>query len=365
MVLTKEEVKKEAKSRTLISLFAGIGGIELGFEKATRGFKAVGANELDPYASLTYKKILGADKFLIEGDVQDARLVSGIKFLKAAKIKKSELDVLSAGFPCQPFSIAGRKEGFQDARGNVFWDVIRLAKDLDPKIIFLENVRNLKTHDNKRTFQTIERALQGLEHKPDDDKIRLPKGRYRVYARVLNATSFGVPQNRERIYIIAVRKDIKGALNLPDEKGTNSIPMRSLADYIDFESKDIPESYYADKFPFHERAKREITEVGAIYQWRRQYVRKNQSGVCPTLTANMGMGGHNVPLILTKGNRIRKLTPEECLALMGFGKLERPIDTRTKKPMADNKLYKQAGNAVVVDVITELADKIADLLDQN
>jgi DNA (cytosine-5)-methyltransferase 1 len=152
---------------------------------------------------------------------------------------------------------------------------------------------------------------------------------------------------------------------LPEEKVPSIIPMRPLDEYIDFESKDIPDFYYSDRFPFHEQAKKDITEVGVIYQWRRKYVRKNQSGVCPTLTANMGMGGHNVPLILTKGNRIRKLTPEECLALMGFEKIERPLDKKTNKPISDSKLYKQAGNAVVVDVISELAKRIADLLDEN
>jgi len=363
--MTKNAGKAEdSKRRTIVSLFAGIGGIERGFELSGRGFHTVGANEWDEFAAQSYRANSKEPGRLIVADIQDRSKVTGKALLELAGIKKSELDVLSAGFPCQPFSIAGHRKGFGDARGNVFWDVIRLAKELNPKIIFLENVRNLETHDQKRTFSTIKSAVEGELGDPNDTKNKLPKGNYVFYKRVLNSSNFGVPQNRERIYMIGVRRDIQGVLELPDERKDLGIPQRALSDYIDFDSKQVDERFFCERYPFAAKAKSEINEVGAIYQWRRQYVRKNQTGVCPTLTANMGMGGHNKPIILTNSGRLRFLTPLECLKLMGFENFEVPLDKKGD-PVKDSKLYKQAGNAVVVDVIKYLANKIADLLDAN
>ncbi len=355
---SRVKANTETNPLTVVSLFAGIGGIDQGFRDA--GFTIVAANEFDESASKSYvanRPVDESQESLIFGDITDSRIISGAKILSLSNLKKGELSVLAGGFPCQPFSIAGHKKGFDDDRGNVFWDVIRLARDLEPKVIFLENVRNLKSHDSGNTFATIQAALEGKISKPGQPSMKLLKSKsYRVETRILNSVNFGIPQNRERIYIIAIRKDIAGEISLPEENAKIASKLESLEKFIDFDSTVIEEKYYIDRFPFSEVAKKSITEVGSIYQWRRQYVRKNQSGVCPTLTANMGMGGHNVPLILTRTNRIRKLTPDECLKLMGFREFKRP------EGMPDHAIYKQAGNSVVVPVIRHLASQINSML---
>jgi DNA (cytosine-5)-methyltransferase 1 len=166
--------------------------------------------------------------------------------------------------------------------------------------------------------------------------------------------NFGVPQNRERIFIIAFKD--KSAFDnfeagLP-EKGMTMSKLKPLSKYIDFDIPKDAKYYYDSQRPMYEEIRSSVTKTGIVYQWRRKYVRQNKNNVCPTLTANMGMGGHNVPIIRTSNGEIRKLTPEECFRLMGFKDFKRP------EGMSDAKLYKQAGNAVVVDVISSLASLI-------
>jgi DNA (cytosine-5)-methyltransferase 1 len=305
----------------LAGLFAGVGGIELGFQKA--GFNPVFANEIDENSSLTYR--LNHNHDLVTRDVT---------FLESGEIPK--IEVLTAGFPCQAFSVAGYRKGFKDPRGNVFWEIVRILEDKKPEIVFLENVKNLGAHDGGKTFRVILQALDSIG--------------YYVEFDVLNSDSYGgVPQNRERIYIVgfrskkyATRFEFPGKLKKP--------PL--LGDFIDFTNKVDAKFYYDDKYMAKELRKN-MTRMDTVYQWRRQYVRENKSGVCPTLTANMGTGGHNVPLVLTK-HGIRKLTPRECFNLMGF-----PKTFKLPKDMAISHLYKQAGNAVVVPVIERIAKNIS------
>ena len=306
-------------------LFAGVGGIELGFEKA--GFQPVIANEIDEKASCTYR--LNHKHPLITRDI--------------AKLESSELpkvDVLTGGFPCQAFSVAGYRKGFKDPRGNVFFEIIRLLDELNPKVVFLENVKNLGAHDGGKTFRVILESLETLG--------------YHVKYKVLNSDGYGgVPQNRERIYIVGFKsKKAYDNFEFPGELKVNP----KLSDFIDFDSKIDDSYYYEDKYMSAE-LKKAITRRDTVYQWRRQYVRENKSGVCPTLTANMGTGGHNVPLVLTKYG-IRKLTPKECFNLMGF-----PKSFKLPSDMANSHLYKQAGNAVVVPVITRIAKNILKALE--
>lgn len=314
-------------NRVLAGLFSGVGGIEIGFAQA--GFNVELANEIDPYAAKTYRA--NHTHTLIEGDIADL----------SSKSLPDSLDVLTGGFPCQPFSVAGYRKGFEDERGNVFWDIERLFVEKNPEIVFLENVKNLKGHDGGNTFLTIEASLV--------------KAGYKVESRVLNSSTHGnIPQNRERIYIVAFR----------DQQSYDSfvwpepIPLTTrLEELIDFDSRLPDRYYYDDNRPFYKQLVDEITDRGTIYQWRRQYVRSNKSGVCPTLTANMGMGGHNVPLIKAK-HGIRKLTPRECFNLMGF-----PPDFKLPSELAESRLYKQAGNAVVVPVVKRIADQISLAID--
>lgn len=306
---------------TVAGLFAGVGGVELGFQQS--GFLPVLANEIDPKAAETYR--LNHNHPLVEGDIADL----------PSSAFPDDLSVLTAGFPCQPFSVAGYRKGFDDDRGNVYWQVHRIVKDTRPEVVFLENVKNLRGHDGGNTFMVIRESLESLG--------------YVVDARVLNSTEYGnTPQNRERIYVVAFREvEAMMRFNWPTPKTLT----KSFKDFLAPET--VEEShFYTDQRPFFEKLQKGVTSSDTLYQWRRQYVRENKSGVCPTLTANMGTGGHNVPLILTDSG-IRKLTPRECFNLMGF-----PSGFKLPKDMARSHLYKQAGNAVVVPVIKRLASSI-------
>lgn len=326
---------------SIIGLFAGIGGIEKGFMDA--GFTVAAANEIDEYAAKTYKA-----NYKHRIVVDDIKNVSSSNLLD----KPQEITVLAGGFPCQPFSVAGYRKGFEDERGNVFWEIHRLIREIKPEVVFLENVKNLETHDQGRTFETIKNALEGKVADPDGNFL---DHAYSVRSIVLNAKDFGVPQNRERIYIVAFRDEKAAAkFHFPLGKEANR-PLRPLSDFIDFDTKLDDKYYYTAARPFYGELVKDITDGNTIYQWRRQYVRANKSGVCPTLTANMGMGGHNVPLIKAK-HGIRKLTPKECFALMGFSSPTFP------EGLAESRLYKQAGNAVVVPVIAALAHEVKKAL---
>ena len=303
------------KKYRAIDLFAGIGGIRLGFANAFKeNIEFVFSSEIDKYAQQTYKANFDGD---VAGDI--------------TKIDEKDIpshDILLAGFPCQAFSIAGKRLGFEDTRGTLFFEVARIIKYHKPKILFLENVKGFVNHDNGNTFRVVKKTLEEMG--------------YKVFTKVLNAKDFGVPQNRERIYIVAFLDDIE--FEFP----------KALCTEVSIKSKlqkDVLEKYYYNGKPLFERIKDDVVNENSIYQWRRQYVRENKSGVCPTLTANMGTGGHNVPIVRDKKG-IRKLTPRECANFQGFP------DTFILPNLVDSQLYKQCGNSVVVEVINKIAEKI-------
>ena len=311
------------------SFFAGVGGIDKGFEQA--GFETIYANEFDKNATITYK----ANFPKVKLDVCDVKTLDE-KYIP-------DFDILLAGFPCQAFSVAGYRQGFQDekGRGNLFFELARIIKEKQPSILFLENVKNLVSHDNGNTFQVINDTLESLG--------------YIVKSMVLNACNYGnIPQTRERIYIVCFKNE-EQARNFDFPK-----PIRlekKLKDVIDFENTKDDKFYYTrERCAFYDSLDT-ITHSDTCYQWRRVYVRENKSKLCPTLTANMGTGGHNVPLIRTYDGRIRKLTPRECFNLQGF-----PLDFILPESLCYGALYKQAGNSVVVSVITRIAEKIKDSL---
>jgi len=314
------------------SFFAGVGGIDLGFENTGR-FKTVYANEFDPYPAKTME-----ENFKIKVDVKDIHDVDPDDF--------SDVDVIMGGFPCQAFSVAGYRHGFEDekGRGTLFFEMLRLIKAKKPRIVFAENVKNLVGHDNGNTFRVITESLEDAG--------------YHVKSKVLNAMEYGnIPQNRERIYIVGFKneEDYKNFEFPEPVKRT-----KKLEDVIDFENETDERYYYSEgkyKNNLYEKLKEAMDDEHAIYQWRRKYVRKNQSGVVPTLTANMGEGGHNVPLVKTKTG-IRKLTPSECFSVQGF-----PKYFKLPEDVSDAKLYKQAGNSVCVTVIERIAENIATAMD--
>jgi len=317
------------KLRT-IDLFAGVGGIRIGFERV--GFKTVFANDFEARCKDTYD-LNFADTPLTVEDLQEIN-----------EEDLPEFDFLLGGFPCQPFSVAGYRQGFEDerGRGNLFFDIVRILKAKKPAGFLLENVKNLHTHDNGNTFRVISDTLNKIG--------------YDIEARVLNSMEYGgVPQNRERIYIVGFRKDTGYMHNF---EFPEPIDLKiSIKDILE-DPKDIDGRYYYNDKPLFEKLKGHPFQEGVVYQWRRKYVRENKSGVCPTLTANMGTGGHNVPLI--KDSRgVRKLTPRECARLQGF-----PEDYKLPE-IADSALYKQFGNSVTVTVIERVAESMHNAIAGN
>jgi DNA (cytosine-5)-methyltransferase 1 len=316
----------------ICSLFAGVGGIDLGFLE-TNKCEIAYANEFDKYAVETYEK-----NFENKVDCRD------IHNVKVNEIP--EFDIMVGGFPCTSFSVAGYRKGFEDDRtGDLFFEMERIFKERKPRVIFLENVKNLVGHDKGKTFKTI---IEKLEEAGYKDKIK---------CQVLNACEYGnIPQNRERIYIVAFKdKEDFDRFQMP-------MPMtldKNIKDVFNFDTKVDDKYYYTEgkyKGNIYKLLTEEMDDDNTVYQWRRKYVRKNQSNLVPTLTANMGEGGHNVPLIKTKFG-IRKLTPIECFYAQGYPKYyELPTN------MSDARLYKQAGNSVVVPVINRIAENIMKAL---
>ncbi|MBU0707225.1 DNA cytosine methyltransferase [Patescibacteria group bacterium] len=316
--------QSEDKGYRTLDLFAGIGGIRLGFEKA--GFKTVFANDFEKLCKNTYDLNFKDSKLIVE----DIRKI-GIEDLP-------DFDFLIAGFPCQAFSVAGYRHGFKDKknRGNLFFDIASIIEARMPEGFLLENVKNLKGHDKGRTFEVISKTLSYLG--------------YYVKSNVLNSMEYGnVPQNRERIYIVGF-KNKKHFDNFQFPK-----PKKLTVKVSDLLVNKVDAKYYYNSKPLYRKLKDKITDEGKVYQWRRKYVRENKKGVCPTLTANMGMGGHNVPIIKDKKG-IRKLTPLECARLQGFPK-------SYKLPnISESALYKQIGNSVSVPVIEAIARQIMNAM---
>ena len=301
------------------SLFSGIGGIDLGFQQA--GFNIVWANELDKDAATTYRHNFG-NKCLVEKDI--------------CKAKAKEIpDILVAGFPCQPFSIMGRQKGFKDPRGTLFYEIVRVVKEKQPKIIFLENVSNLIKHNDGKTFLAIYNALAPLG--------------YSLRYSVMDATEFGnVPQIRTRIFIVAFLDEEKCEKFKFPKKIERTV---QLNDIIKRDIKHDNSYYYNENSPYYKDLKIIVTDKRALYKIYDTGVSRKAHYICPTLTANMGTYPDRVPIVLDDYG-IRKITPYECLALQGF-----PKEYRFPKiPLPS--AYKQCGNSVVVPVIKRIAESI-------
>ena len=279
------------------------------------------ANDFEKSCKETYDINFKTEKLIVE----DIRKI-GVEDLP-------EFDFLLGGFPCQSFSIAGYRKGFSDKdRGNLFFEIIRILEDRKPAGFLLENVKNLKGHDEGKTFKIITDTLKDLG--------------YHIKPKILNSMEYGnVPQNRERVYIVGFRnKQYTNNFEFPEKVKLKT----KISDILE---KEIDNKYYYNGKPLFERLKNDVNEIGKVYQWRRKYVRENKKGVCPTLTANMGTGGHNVPIIKDRKG-IRKLTPRECASLQGF-----PKSYKIPK-LADSALYKQFGNSVTVTVIEAIANNM-------
>jgi len=328
--MTQNNKSINTTNYTVASFFGGVGGIDLGFDQ-TKKFSSVYINEFDKNAQETIA-INFPNVKLDRRDIHD--------------VKEEEVpstDIIVGGFPCQAFSIAGYRKGFDDERGDLFFELLRIITHHNPKAIFIENVKNMVTHGEGNTFKVIREALT--------------LNGYYIKWKVMNGKDYGnIPQNRERIYIVGfLDKNAFDNFEFPEGVELTN----GLDTVIDFKSKVEDRYYYKEGVQnFYDKLEEAIKSQNSVYQWRRQYVRENKSGVVPTLTANMGTGGHNVPLILSN-HGIRKLTPRETFNVQGF-----PEDFKLPE-ISNGQLYKQAGNSVVVPVIKRIADKIASALDRS
>lgn len=357
-----------------LSLFSGIGGFELGIEQAYEimriknkkqrcqrardkkrqsskfdnlgddRFTCIGYSEIDPYAIKIYEKHFPNHKNY--GDITK---------LKANKLPN--FDLLVGGFPCQAFSIAGKRKGFADTRGTLFFDIARILKSKKPRMFILENVKGLLSHDGGNTFKTIISTLAQLG--------------YDLEWQVLNSKNFGVPQNRERVFIVGhLRKETKSKIfpftkNYSEDIVLPTITTRVTADsngtYVSersprqiiggsqgnrvYDPKGISTTLASQAGGLG--AKTGLYAVGGL----QAHQKPRKDGISPTLTQAMGMGGGQTPLVWSKKIKIRRLTPMECERLQGFP------DNWTEG-ISDTQRYKTLGNAVTVNVVRAIAGRL-------
>ena len=304
-----------SKKIKIIDLFAGIGGIRLGFENASNNVECVFTSEWDKYAQITYKENYQNEE--VFGDITkiDEKLIPNH-------------DILLAGFPCQAFSQAGLGKGFSDTRGTLFFDIERILIEKQPKAFLLENVKRLKTHDEGKTLKII------LKH--------LKKAGYKnIYFQVLRARDFGLPQNRERIFIVGFLDD-KIKFEFPK-------PILSKTSVGDILQSRVDDKYtISDKlWSGHKRRKRENKLKGKGFGYG--IVDKN-SEYTNTISARYYKDGSEI-LLSQQGLNPRKLTPRECARLQGF-------PDSFKIPVSDTQAYRQFGNSVPVNVIEKVAKQM-------
>lgn len=308
------------KGIRVVDLFAGIGGFHLAFEEY--GAKVIYASEWDKKASSIYY-----DNFKLEpkGDITK---------IEASSIP--EHDVLCAGFPCQPFSISGNRLGFNDSRGTLFFDVARIVKEKKPRLVFMENVRNFESHDNGRTLEVVKNTMEELG--------------YTFFSKVLDASNYGVPQSRKRIYMLAFRND----LNITNFEFPESVPLKKCVNDI-LISDDLTSKYIIQR---NDVTMKDIAEYRSTKPLRIGTINKGGQGeriystlgTAITLSAYGGGVGSKTGIYMANG-KMRKLAPRECARLTGFP------DTY-KIASNDNDAYKQFGNSVVVDVLQYIIEEI-------
>ncbi len=301
-----------------IDLFAGIGGIRLGFQQAFKeDIEFVFSSEIDKYACQTYSANFGDVPY---GDI--------------TKIHESDIpkhDILLAGFPCQAFSIAGKRLGFEDTRGTLFFEVARVIKYHKPKVVFLENVKGFINHDKGKTFGVVKETLKELG--------------YKIFYKVLNAKDYGVPQNRERIYIVGFL-DHDVAFEFPE-------PLNIDVTVGDILEQEVDQKYYLSQkyLDTLKKHKQRHQDKGNGFG----YNVLDKNGVSNTIVVGgMGKERNLIRDILTHSANdegIRVLTPQEFAKLQGF-------NSHYKIPVSNTQAYKQFGNSVAVPVVENIAQKI-------
>lgn len=313
------------KELTIVDFYCGIGGFSRAFDHINSKYKTktIYAVDFDTKCQHIFDQ-----NFDLKMTLQD------ISTLKPKDVPYSH--ILTAGFNCQPFSVAGQRKGFDDVRTESLGQLFEIISVNQPVCIFFENVKGLLTHDKGQSFQRIIETLR-------------QSGYVSIFWKVLNTCEYThIPQNRERLFIIAFRFTVE-EFHFPSKE----IPKR-ISDFLEPELTIPLKYYYTSKSPIYDRLVQSVIDENVVYQYRRGIIRANQSGVVPTLVATMGTGGHNVPIIKTSRG-IRKLTPRECFNLQGYVNYD-------LTGIADNHLYKQAGNGVTVPLVRKIAQEIVRIL---
>lgn len=319
-----------SKKLKFIDLFCGLGGFRIALEK--QNCKCVFSSDIDEAVAKVYETNYGEYP---SGDITkiDAKDIP-------------DFDILCGGFPCQSFSIAGKRLGFDDARGTMFFEVARILKEKKPKAFMLENVKGLTNHDGGKTLQTILDILDDLG--------------YEIIYRVINSAEYGIPQSRERWYCVGIRKDLN--VNIREKENeifpTEQLLLYSLDDviddvneYKDYTISDIAKSNI-EKYLF--KVKDKTSKYTLAYEIRPSRCQFKSNGISPCLTAKMGTGGNNVPVVVELN---RKLTEKECLKLMGY-----PDDYKIGK---GSQAYKQIGNSVIVPILSSIAENLVRIIKEN
>ena len=303
----------------VVSFFSGIGGLDKGFVDA--GYDVIWANDFDKYAVETYKA--NYDNTIVHGDINEISLED-----------IPDGDVLIGGFPCQPFSMMGEQRGFEDARGTLFFRIAeviksKIEKGCKPKVVVLENVKALRTHDKGRTFATIKRILE-------DDLG------YKVYDEILNSAEYGVPQTRNRTYIVCFANE-NVEFDFPKKVELNS----TLQDLLEH---DVDQKYFLS-----DRILPTILSNGTGgYKAKSEIDLKIARPLCATMAKMHRACQDNY---VTQNGRVRRLTPRECARLQGF-------EDSFVIPVSDCQAYKQFGNAVTVNVSKAVAQSVRKSLEE-
>lgn len=328
-------MKKILKNYSFIDLFAGIGGFHLALN--SMGANCVFASEWDKFAAETYQDNFHLKPF---GDI--------------TKINEKDIpnhDILCGGFPCQAFSISGKQKGFEDTRGTLFFDIARIVDFHKPKVLFLENVKNLAIHDEGKTIKTIIKTLEELE--------------YSVFTKVLNSSNFGLPQNRERIYIIAFHKSLKSDTFKFPIPPNNPVCLENIlenepknAKIIERSDIEIYKNYSVSNSLFSEiELLNKPIQIGTVNKGGQGERIYHTLGHAITLSAYGGGVGSKTGLYLIN-EKIRKLSPRECARVQGFS------DDFILNS-SDIQAYKQFGNSVSVNVLQHILIEISKVLKLN
>ncbi len=334
MVMVSEQKMSEptlTNQFKFIDLFAGIGGFRLAMEEL--GGECVFSSEWDEKAQETYKANFDE---LPEGDITE---------IPEGEIKKH--DVLCAGFPCQAFSVSGKRRGFEDTRGTLFFDIARIANHHKPKVLFLENVKHFVNHDGGKTIKVVHETLKKIG--------------YDVYHEVLNASEYGVPQSRKRVYIVAFRKDLKIKEFKFPKPTFEEVTLKKFLQSNRKAKNQVVTKYKQIKINETEKQKKKSVfapiRIGTINgggQGERIY---SPDGHAITLSAYGGGIASKTGAYLINGT-VRKLTPRECANIMGF-------PSEFIIPVSDSQAYKQFGNSVAVPVVKRIFEQITLYLEKR